>query len=309
VPREPQDDFDAKIDRATYGRSSGVLGLRLFPNPKFDPSKWNAQAWWNDPNYFNDPKLERPYLVGMACSFCHLGPDPVHPPADPNEPEYADLSDYVGQHYLKVGEVFAHDLPANNFVKQLLMSNRPGTLDTSFIATDYLNNPGTMNGIYAVQGRLAVAVPEKVAGGALALQNLHLDAQGNEATPRVLKDGADSVGFNAALSRVYVNTQRTDSASLFIAFFKSQRANNFLGMICGLLVFTPYYQWQRDDGAGFIDISFANAASFSFVPSARDDGAIFRSVIAVPGTNVVTTTAVLSVATTLITLALEHRRC
>jgi omega-6 fatty acid desaturase (delta-12 desaturase) len=28
------------------------------------------------------------------------------------------------------------------------------------------------------------------------------------------------------------------------SFFKSQRANNFLGMICGLLVFTPYYQWR-----------------------------------------------------------------
>ena len=28
------------------------------------------------------------------------------------------------------------------------------------------------------------------------------------------------------------------------AFFKSQRANNILGVICGLLVFTPYYQWR-----------------------------------------------------------------
>jgi omega-6 fatty acid desaturase (delta-12 desaturase) len=28
------------------------------------------------------------------------------------------------------------------------------------------------------------------------------------------------------------------------SFFKSQRWNNFLGMICGLLVFTPYYQWR-----------------------------------------------------------------
>jgi len=28
------------------------------------------------------------------------------------------------------------------------------------------------------------------------------------------------------------------------SFFKSQRANNFLGMICGLMVFTPYYQWR-----------------------------------------------------------------
>src|SRR5689334_4905429 len=28
------------------------------------------------------------------------------------------------------------------------------------------------------------------------------------------------------------------------SFFTSQRANNALGMICGLLVFTPYYQWR-----------------------------------------------------------------
>jgi acyl-lipid omega-6 desaturase (Delta-12 desaturase) len=28
------------------------------------------------------------------------------------------------------------------------------------------------------------------------------------------------------------------------SFFKSQRANNFLGMICGILVYTPYYQWR-----------------------------------------------------------------
>jgi len=28
------------------------------------------------------------------------------------------------------------------------------------------------------------------------------------------------------------------------SFFKSQRWNNFLGAICGLLVFTPYYQWR-----------------------------------------------------------------
>jgi hypothetical protein len=205
APRDAKYDFDSKIDLATYGRSSGVMGLRLFPNPKFDKAKWNAEKYWNDPNYYTNPKLERPYVVGMACAFCHTGADPVNPPADPNEPEFANLSDYVGQHYMKVWEVFGHDLQGNNFVKQLLMTNPPGTLDTSFIATDYLNNPGTMNGVYVVKGRLAVAYPEKVTGGALALKNLHLDAQGNEVTPRVLKEGADSVGFNGALSRVYLN--------------------------------------------------------------------------------------------------------
>jgi omega-6 fatty acid desaturase (delta-12 desaturase) len=28
------------------------------------------------------------------------------------------------------------------------------------------------------------------------------------------------------------------------SFFKAQRANNILGSLCGLLVFTPYYQWR-----------------------------------------------------------------
>jgi omega-6 fatty acid desaturase (delta-12 desaturase) len=30
------------------------------------------------------------------------------------------------------------------------------------------------------------------------------------------------------------------------SFFKSQRANNFLGTICGVLAFTPYYQWRHN---------------------------------------------------------------
>lgn len=205
VPRDESADVDRRIDLATYGRSSGVMGLRLFPNPAFDAAAWDADAYWNDPNYFNDPNLERPYQVGMACSFCHVGPDPVNPPADPNEPEYANLSDYVGQHYLKVWELFGHELDDGNFVRQLLQSNPPGTLDTSFIATDYLNNPGTMNGIYEIRGRLAAAHPERVTGGARDLRNLELDAAGDVVTPRVLKDGADSVGFHGALSRVYLN--------------------------------------------------------------------------------------------------------
>lgn len=204
VPREAKYDLDSRIDTATYGRSSGIMGLRIFPNPKFDAAaraKWDPDRYYKDRVYYTDPKLVRPYLVGMACSFCHIGADPTNPPADPNEPEHGNLNDYVGQHYLKVSEVFAHDLGEDNFIRQLLLSNRPGTLDTSFIATDYLNNPGTMNGIFNVAGRLQVAVPEQVTGGALHLLNVH----NPQVTPRVLKEGADSVGFEAALSRVHVN--------------------------------------------------------------------------------------------------------
>ncbi|HET7435486.1 MAG TPA: hypothetical protein VFN10_12330 [Thermoanaerobaculia bacterium] len=212
VVRQPGSkyDIDPKIDIPTYGISSGVMGLRLFKNPNFDPSKWDANKYFNDPNYYQNPKLERPYMVGMACSFCHIGPDPVNPPADVNEPDFANLSDYVGQHYFKVWEVFGHTLGPDNFVKQLLMTNPAGTLDTAFIATDYLNNPGTMNAVYniPVPGRLNVAVVEQIAGGAKDLKNLEYEPAGqntNVLTPRVLKEGADSVGLNGALSRVYLN--------------------------------------------------------------------------------------------------------
>jgi hypothetical protein len=207
VPKSAQYDIDknAPIDAYTYGVSSGVMGLRLFPNPNFKADKWDVNKWRNDPNYYFDPKLERPYVVGMSCAFCHTGPDPVNPPADIHEPEYANLSDYVGQHFFKVWEVFGHELGEDNFVKQLLRTNPAGSLDTAFIATDYLNNPGTMNGIYVIPGRLNVAVPEVVSGGALDLKNLNLQPGNNVVTPRVLKEGADSVGFNGALSRVYLN--------------------------------------------------------------------------------------------------------
>jgi hypothetical protein len=204
VPRDAQHDIDRHLDVATYGRSTGIMGLRLFPNPRFDAqarARWNAERYLNDPTYYNDKTLVRPYAVGMACAFCHTGPDPVNPPANPAEPEYANLNDYVGQHFMKVWEVFGVGLREDNFIFQIIRSNPPGTLDTSFIATDYLNNPGTMNGVFEIPGRLAVSVPERVTGGARDLRRV-TDPQ---VTPRVLKEGADSVGFEAALSRVYLN--------------------------------------------------------------------------------------------------------
>lgn len=210
VPKSDPYNFDKKLDTYTYGYSSGVMGLRVFPNPKFDEkakAKWDAKRYYEDPAYYTDRNLVRPYVVGMTCSFCHTSTDPVNPPADVNEPEYANLNDYVGQHYMKVWEVFGSTLSEDNFIWQLLHSNPAGSLDTSFIATDYLNNPGTMNGIFAVAppGRASVAYPEKVTGGALDLKNIERDAEGRAVTPRVLKDGSDSVGLNGALSRVYLN--------------------------------------------------------------------------------------------------------
>jgi hypothetical protein len=102
-----------------------------------------------------------------------------------------------------------------SFVWQLIHTSVPGALDTSFIATDYMNNPGTMNGVFNVSQRISRAangvtksgpydpMVEQLAGGALDLKWLTLD--NGQKVPRVLKQGDDSVGFEGALSRVYVN--------------------------------------------------------------------------------------------------------
>lgn len=199
VEPEPE-GMDAKI----YGKSSGVVGLRLFPNPAFDEKAkkhWDPERYYNDRNYYYDPKLVRPYRVGMSCGFCHVSFHPLNPPADPENPKWENLSSNIGNQYLRVRGVFGYDLKPTNFVYQILSSVPPGTVDTSFIAMDNVNNPRTINAIFNVAARLSVATEEKIAGGALKLPGVTETMK----VPHILKDGADSVGVLGALSRVYVS--------------------------------------------------------------------------------------------------------
>ncbi len=199
------------FDEAVYGRPSGVLGLRLYPNPAFDGAarrRWSAERFYGDPAYSQDPALVRPYRVGMACAFCHVGPHPLHPPADPERPTWANLAANVGAQYLRGGAIFANNLKPDDFVWQLFNAWPPGTVDTSQIASDNILNPRTMNALYSVGARLDGAAAqghvETMAGGTLALPEVR--AKGPRfAVPRVLKDGADSVGILGALARVYVS--------------------------------------------------------------------------------------------------------
>ena len=69
-----------------YGYATGIVGLRLFPNPDFDAeaaAKWDPERYYRDPTYYNDKDLMRPYRVGMSCAFCHVGPNPLKPPDRP----------------------------------------------------------------------------------------------------------------------------------------------------------------------------------------------------------------------------------
>jgi hypothetical protein len=205
-----------------YGDPTGILGLRLFTNPDFDEEakrNWDPVRYYTDEKYYDDPKLVRPYRVGMSCGFCHIGPSPIHPPADPAHPAMADLSSTVGAQYMWVDRLFIYDSRASNFFFQLVHTYRPGAMDTSLVSTDGINNPRTMNAIYELGPRLQQATrwgQEHLAGGELNNKQFN-DYTKDPAltrffhppnavlTPRVLKDGADSVGALGALNRVYLN--------------------------------------------------------------------------------------------------------
>jgi len=210
-----------------YGSGTGIVGLRLFPNPDFDEKAakaWDPERYYTDASYYNRKDLVRPYRVGMSCGFCHVGPSPSNPPADPEHPTLANLSSSVGAQYMWVDRLFIFNSNKpegqKNFMYQLAHTYRPGTMDTSLVSTDGINNPRTMNAVYDFVSRLGVAKRlwhEKLAGGELnnkqfndfisegPLTEFYSKADATVRTPHVLKDGADSVGLLGALNRVYLN--------------------------------------------------------------------------------------------------------
>jgi hypothetical protein len=226
--RLPQDGVDPNI----YGYPSGVIGLRLFPNPDFfgntDAAR-RARAYWKKhvektgDAYYDinsgiqkDPDLVRPFRVSMSCAFCHLGPHPLNPPKDVENPEWDNLSSTIGNQYWSPQPLFANLQKPNSLFYQFLKSQQPGTVDTSLVSTDHINNPNTITAIFDVRARLVRSTlnpPEKQSPANLLSPIAvapPLTVETNQAvtprhTPRVLLDGADSIGVFGALSRVYLN--------------------------------------------------------------------------------------------------------
>lgn len=206
-----------------YGYATGIVGLRLFPNPDFDAKaekNWDAERFYNDSKYYKSKELIRPYRVGMSCGFCHVGPNPVKPPKDPENPQWENLSSNVGAQYFWVDRIFSWESDPSSYVTQMFHTSRPGTLDTSLVSSDNINNPRTMNAIYGLGARLEQAHrfgKETLAGGGLNNKqfNDYVPASSMLAqffhppntvdSPRVLKDGSDSVGALGALNRVFLN--------------------------------------------------------------------------------------------------------
>ena len=168
-------------EKGPVGQSAGIIGLRRFTNPKFDPGLWSLEKYQADP-----AKIEPPYLIGVACAFCHVGPHPLHPPADPEHPMWRNLHPGIGNQYFRE-QTFdtakypvQRELKASDFRWQVAHAEPPGTSDTSQVATDQIDNASSINSIANLNFRPKHT--QTMADGS------------TRAVFHILKDGADSVG-------------------------------------------------------------------------------------------------------------------
>ena len=145
-----------------FGTSTGALGLRKFPNPRFDAAAWEKIGGWegyaaflsDDPaspdsrlNRLWDGSVEPPFRIGMACGACHIAYDPLKPPADPTDPAWENIDALVGNQYSRISNLLGSGLSPHRLEWQLIARARPGIVDTSALPMDFVSNPGTMNAI------------------------------------------------------------------------------------------------------------------------------------------------------------------
>jgi len=201
----------------------GSSGFGLFPNPDFDeaaPRLGDPARYYADPSYYLRKDLVRPYRVGMSCGFCHCrGRTRSIRRRTPEHPKWENLSSTVGAQYFWIDRIFNWAADPTSFVFQLIHTARPGTLDTSLVSTDNVNNPRTINAVYNLGPRLEAAKrwgKETLAGGNLDNRQFNdfvkegpltqLFAPPGPVDPDVLKDWLRSPSCAlGALNRVYVN--------------------------------------------------------------------------------------------------------
>ncbi|MFL6618660.1 MAG: cytochrome c, partial [Povalibacter sp.] len=155
-----------------FGTSTGALGFRKFPNPRFDAKRWLAlngslDNWGGfdrklskDPansdvsaSHLADGSVEPPFLIGISCGSCHIAFDPLNPPGDPAHPDWANLKGAIGNQYTRISEILSSGMTGSAIEFQVFSHARPGTSDTSAVPTDQINNPGTINAIINIPQR------------------------------------------------------------------------------------------------------------------------------------------------------------
>jgi hypothetical protein len=257
--RDPACDFeDAPVDRndphfkskdqrqsacdLAFGTSTGALGIRKFPNPRFDRERWLAVNGslgnWDgfrkklsaNPKNSDfgvsrlaDGSIEPPFLIGISCGSCHIAFDPLNPPKDPAYPEWPNIKGAIGNQFTRISEVLASGMPEGSLEFQVFAHARPGTTDTSAVPTDQVNNPGTVNAIINTNQR--PTFPNEVVNKWRKVTACGKDQPESScwcepqregkcwqrsnlteaAIHHILKGGEDSIGGLEAIQRVYFN--------------------------------------------------------------------------------------------------------
>jgi hypothetical protein len=245
APPEPGDPHHQKTDQRqspcdlAFGTSTGALGYRKFPNPRFDRKRWlevnGSLANWEGfrgalsqkantsdatLNRLADGSIEPPFLIGTTCGSCHIAFDPLNPPADPANPKWENLKGAIGNQYTLVSEILTSGMSGATLEAQMFAHSRPGTTDTSAIASDQVHNPGTMNAIINTRVRPTFDDEQVVKWrkvGACATEDANCWCEPgrdgkcwqrglqSEKVHHILKGGEDSIGAREAVQRVYFN--------------------------------------------------------------------------------------------------------
>lgn len=161
------------LDKCKDPQSAGIIGVRKFPNPNYTPT--NGQP---------------PVLVGVSCASCHAGLDPQNPPADPNHPTWANIHATTGNQYLNIGKIFGVHMSPHDPRYQVFQTWAPGTVDTTAIENDGINNPGIVTQFYNLKNRPYFDLTDN--GVPITV---HRGGQGGE----------DDAGCEKAALRVYFN--------------------------------------------------------------------------------------------------------
>ena len=228
-----------------FGTSSGAMGIRKFPNPRFDLAKWkqvnggDLTSWKGfdkevKPEIFHsklrDGSIEPPFYYGMSCGACHIAFDPLNPPKDPSHPHPENIKGVVGNQYTNVTAIMSSGEPTNGPLWRVFNYVHAGTVDTSAFPHDFNGNPGTPNVIINLNKRptfpndelIKWVKTEHCAAGASEQSCWCEPKRNNKCWERrtkkandpmdasdpvmhILKGGEDSVGVLEAIQRVYIN--------------------------------------------------------------------------------------------------------
>jgi hypothetical protein len=243
TPSDPAGHRNGREDSCNlaFGTSTGALGFRKFPNPRFDPVAWKklngSPGTWQgyDRTLSSDParsdfrvrrladaSIEPPFLIGTACASCHVAFNPAKPPPNPAHPQWENISGLVGNQYIRISELLISGMPHDDLLWQTFAHARPGTSDTSAIPNDQVNNAGTINALINIaqrptfageqvkRWRKTAACPTGTQASSCWCEPGKPDkcwekSVQTEAVHHILKGGEDSIGALGAIQRVYFN--------------------------------------------------------------------------------------------------------